>query len=89
MILSNRSLTRSSISMLREKNAAFRWVMAGTVLVMGLVLAVPLLQGLFQFGAFTVNDLLLALTGGIAAVGMMELLKLVSWNKISRTEAKP
>jgi Ca2+-transporting ATPase len=33
MILSNRSLTRSGLSMLREKNAAFKWVMTGTAVV--------------------------------------------------------
>jgi Ca2+-transporting ATPase len=76
MILSNRSITRSSISMLKEKNAAFRWVMTGTSAVLVLVLTVPFLRGLFKFGTFTVTDLLLALSGGVAAVGLMELIKL-------------
>ncbi len=77
MILSNRSLTRSSISMLREKNAAFKWVMNGTIAVMCLVLTVPFLKGLFRFGTVSLNDLLLALGGSMAAVALMELLKVV------------
>ena len=77
MILSNRSLTRSSISMLREKNAAFKWVMTGTAAVMCLVLTIPFLKSLFRFGAFSLNDFFLALAGGIVAVALMELLKVV------------
>ncbi|HMA65546.1 MAG: cation-translocating P-type ATPase [Fibrobacterota bacterium] len=77
MILSNRSLTRSSISMLKEKNAAFKWVLGGTVAVMILILTVPFLKNLFQFGTVSWNDLLLALGGGIIAVGLMEVLKII------------
>jgi Ca2+-transporting ATPase len=75
MILSNRSLTRSSLSMLREKNAAFKWVMTGTIMVMCLVLTIPFLKDLFQFGTVSWNDLFLALAGSLVAVALMELLK--------------
>ncbi len=75
MILSNRSLTRSSISMLREKNTAFKWVMTGTAAVMCLVLTIPYLKSLFRFGAFSLNDFFLALAGGVVAAALMELLK--------------
>jgi Ca2+-transporting ATPase len=84
MILSNRSLTRSCISMLREKNAAFKWVLSGTTAVMGLVLTVPFLKKLFLFGNVSLTDLLLALAGGIAAIGIMELLKIHPMLKRSR-----
>ncbi len=75
MILSNRSLTRSGISMLKEKNAAFKWVMTGTAAVMCLVLTIPFLRSLYRFGPVSLNDFFLALAGGIAAVSLMELLK--------------
>ena len=75
MILSNRSLTRSSLAMLREKNAAFKWVMSGTAIVMCLILTVPFLKNLFLFGAVSLVDVLLALCGGIVAVALMELVK--------------
>jgi len=77
MILSNRSLTRSSLSMLKEKNAAFKWVMSGTIAVLCLVLTVPFFKKLFQFGTVSFNDLLLALAGGAAAIVLMELLKVI------------
>ncbi|MBN1576693.1 MAG: cation-translocating P-type ATPase [Chitinispirillaceae bacterium] len=87
-ILSNRSLTRFGISMLREKNKAFKWVMTGTSLLLCLVLTVPFLRGLFQFGAVSFNDLLLSLTGGIVTVGLMELVKLIPLQRRnSRTSA--
>lgn len=75
MILCNRSLTRSSISMLREKNAAFKWVMTGTTAVMCLVLTIPSLKSLFRFGTVSLSDLLLALAGGLVTIALMELYK--------------
>jgi P-type Ca2+ transporter type 2C len=75
MILTNRSFTRSCISMLREKNEAFKWVISGTSIVMLLILTVPFLKNLFQFGQISLLDLLLAFSGGIAAVLLMEVLK--------------
>lgn len=84
MILSNRSLTRSSISMFREQNAAFKWVMSGTVAVLCLILTVPFLKNLFKFGSVSLNDLLLALGGSIVAVVLMELLKIIP----ARNESK-
>jgi len=77
MILSNRSLTRSSFSMLKEKNEAFKWVMSGTIAVLCLIMTVPFLKTLFQFGTVSFSDLLLALCGSAAAIGMMELLKII------------
>ena len=75
MILSNRSLTRSGISMLKEKNSAFKWVMTGTAAVMCLVLTIPFLRSLYRFGPISLNDLFMALAGGFTAVALMELIK--------------
>jgi len=78
MILANRSLSRSGFSMLRAKNAAFKWVVTGTVAVQGLILTVPFLKHLFRFGTITLDDFLLALGGAFVAVCLMEVVKAVS-----------
>ncbi|MDP4117393.1 MAG: cation-translocating P-type ATPase C-terminal domain-containing protein, partial [Bacteroidota bacterium] len=77
MILSNRSLTRSSIQMIKEKNEAFKWVMSGTTIMLILVMVVPFLKSMFRFGSVSLADLLLALSGGIFAVILMDLLKTI------------
>jgi Ca2+-transporting ATPase len=75
MILSNRSLTRSILSMLKEKNSALAWVMTGTTAVMCLVLTVPSLKSLFRFTHVSLVDLFLALAGGLVTIVLMELIK--------------
>jgi Ca2+-transporting ATPase len=78
MILSNRSLSRSGFSMLRAKNAAFKWVVTGTGTVLCLILNVPVLKKLFRFGTVTWTDLLIALGGAFLTVLLMDLVKMVS-----------
>lgn len=83
IILSNRSLSRSGFSMLRVKNVAFKWVMAGTVTVLGLILTVPFLKRLFRFGTVTWTDLFLALAGAFMTILLMDLVKVVSSHKMA------
>ena len=61
VILVNRSWTRSLVAMLRVPNAAFRWVMLGTVVLLAAVLLVPFAQRLFHFAPLHARDLVLAL----------------------------
>ncbi len=75
IILSNRSLSRSGFSMLREKNEAFKWVVTGTVAVLILILIVPFFRKLFRFGTVTCEDFALAVAGACMAVALMELVK--------------
>jgi hypothetical protein len=63
--------------MLKEKNAAFKWVMIGTAVMLCLILTIPFFKSLFRFGAISLNDLFLALAGGVVAVALMELLKVI------------
>lgn len=77
MILSNRSLTRSGISMLKEENAAFKWVMSGAIIVLALILTVPFLMNLFRFGSINPRDLFWALGGGVLATVLMDTVKLI------------
>jgi Ca2+-transporting ATPase len=88
MILSNRSLTRSSIRMLKEKNAAFKWVMTGTAVMMCLVLTIPSLKSLFRFGTVSLVDLFLAFAVGLAAVALMELMKVVPFFRNGKRSIK-
>jgi Ca2+-transporting ATPase len=77
IILTNRSLTKSSFYMLRKENPAFKWIIIGTSVVMSLVLTIPFLKSLFRFNDFPLDDFFLALAGGVVAVALMELLKVV------------
>ncbi|HEX3018724.1 MAG TPA: cation-translocating P-type ATPase [Chitinispirillaceae bacterium] len=81
MILSNRSLTRSCISMLKEKNEAFKWVISGTAVVMSLIMLIPFLKKLFMFGNVSAIDLLLSVAGGLITVAFMEIPKLIVFFK--------
>jgi hypothetical protein len=63
--------------MLKEKNEAFKWVMTGTIGVMCLIMTLPFFKELFRFGNVSATDLMLSLAGGVIAVALMELLKLI------------
>lgn len=82
MILTNRSLTRSSLSMLKQKNAAFKWVMSGTIAMLFLVMTIPFFKTLFRFSNVSLIDFSLSLLGGLVAVGLMELLKIKPFSKV-------
>jgi P-type Ca2+ transporter type 2C len=75
IILVNRSWTRSLVVMLRVPNAAFRWVVGGTVALLALVLFAPFAQRLFHFAPLHADDLLLSLGAGLACVLWFEALK--------------
>ena len=77
MILTNRSLSRSILRTMKEKNPALWWVVGGTTMVITMVLCLPFLQRLSRFGPVTVDDLALALTSGVISVLLMELLKIL------------
>jgi Ca2+-transporting ATPase len=75
IILVNRSWTRSLVEMLRVPNAAFRWVVGGTAVLLAVVLSVPAAQRLFHFAPLHVNDLVLSLGAGVTCVWWFEALK--------------
>ena len=69
LILTNRSWSDTIITSLRTPNRALAWVFAGTITCLLLVLYVPLLQDLFQFGTISPADLLACiLAGGISVL---------------------
>ncbi len=75
LIMTNRSWTRTSVSMLAQKNAALWWVVSGAVVFLGLVLYVPFLKDLFHFDTLHPVDLLICLGAGFFSVIWFELLK--------------
>ncbi len=77
LILTNRSWSRSILETLRSPNAALWWVVGGALVVLGLVLYVPFLRGLFRFTVLHPVDLLIAFVAGIASIAWFEGLKLL------------
>jgi Ca2+-transporting ATPase len=75
IILVNRSWTRSLVSMWRVPNTAFRWVVAGTAILLAVVLFVPVARRLFHFAPLHANDLVLSLTAGLICVLWFDVLK--------------
>jgi len=75
IIVVNRSWTRSLVAMLGVPNAAFRWVVAGTAMLLAAVLFVPVLQRLFRFAPLHAYDLVLSIAAGLTCVLWFEALK--------------
>jgi len=81
LILTNRTWSSTIITSLRAKNAALWWIVAFTLIFLGLVIYVPSLRHLFRFGVLHPGDLMLCLTAGIAAILWFEVIKYFCWRK--------
>ena len=77
LITVNRSWTRSLVAMLRVPNAAFRWVVGGTLALLALVLFVPFARRLFHFAAVQPTDLALSVGAAVVCLLWFEVLKRV------------
>lgn len=77
LILTNRSWSRTIPAMFREPNRALRWVLAGAVTGMCLILCVPFLQNLFHFNTPHPTDLLLCVAAGALSILWFEVIKVV------------
>jgi P-type Ca2+ transporter type 2C len=75
LIFANRSHSRSILATLRTRNAALWWITGGTVLLLGLVLAVPAVRDLFTFSLPPAPELLLCLAVAIASLLWFEVVK--------------
>jgi Ca2+-transporting ATPase len=75
LILTNRSWSRSILSMLKEPNRALWWVLAGAAVGLGLIISVPFLRDLFHFSALHPVDLALSIAVGTLSVLWFEILK--------------
>jgi Ca2+-transporting ATPase len=75
IILETRSWTRTSFAMLREPNAAARWVIGATLLLLGLVLGVPAAGRFLYFAPVPLADLAIGAACGVACVAWFDLIK--------------
>ncbi len=85
LILTNRSWSRSILSMFREPNSALWWVVVGATVGMSLILTVPFLRRLFHFSTLDLNDFLLCLAAGVISILWFEVLKLTVFRKNGRS----
>jgi Ca2+-transporting ATPase len=76
LILTNRSWSRTILGSFGTRNAALWLVVAGAAATLALVLAVPALRDLFQFGQVRPADALLGVAAGAASILWFELFKL-------------
>ena len=75
LILTNRSWNRTSIATLRCSNMALLPLLAGAVLLLGIVLYVPFFVALFRFSTIHFMDLVLCILAGLGSVLWFEVLK--------------
>jgi Ca2+-transporting ATPase len=75
LIVANRSWAHTSWSLVRPATPAFRWVLVGTVIGLGLVLYVPPLRHAFHFSTLHLLDLALCASGGLLSLLWCEGLK--------------
>ena len=77
LILTNRSWSRTIVSMFKEPNAALWWVVGGAALMLTLVLTVPFLRDLFHFSPLHAADVALFVVAGVVSIIWFELLKVL------------
>ncbi len=80
IIMVNRSWTQSLWAMRHSHNAPLRWILLGTIALLGVVLFVPAIQRLAHFAPLHATDLAMAAGAGIASLLWFEVLKRV-WRK--------
>jgi Ca2+-transporting ATPase len=77
LILTNRSWTRTILSMLRSPNPALWWVIGGAAAFLGVVLVIPFARDLFRFNPLHVYDIALCLLAGLLSIAWFEGFKLM------------
>ena len=75
LIFTNLSWTRSIFSTVQSPNPALRWVLAGTLTFLGLVLYVPALRDLFHFSYLHLHDLAICFAFGLLSILWFEIVK--------------
>jgi len=77
LILTNRSWTRPALQTLRSPNPALWWVTGGAVVILALIIFLPVLSGLFSFGALHAVDVALCVFAGLIIFTLFEAFKLI------------
>jgi Ca2+-transporting ATPase len=84
LILTNRSWSRTIVSMFRVPNGALWWVVGGALVFMGMVLSIPFLRHLFHFSEVHAFDLVICLAAGIASILWFEVLKVIGQFRLAK-----
>ena len=79
LILTNRSWSETLLTSLRSQNKALRWIFAGTLSCLFLVLYLPGLRDLFRFGTVPPIDLVVCAGAGVLSILWFEIFKY--WTK--------
>ena len=77
VILTNRSWSRTILSMFRVPNPAVKWVVGGAIAFLALVLCTPFLRQLFHFGPLHKSDLAICAIVGAVSIAWFEILKVL------------
>jgi P-type Ca2+ transporter type 2C len=77
LILSNRSWSRTIFTTLRVKNTALWWVTGGALVFLALVLSVPYLRNLFNFGVLSAVDIAICFGAAALSIAWFEIFKAV------------
>lgn len=78
LILTNRSWSRNVISIIKEKNTAFIWIVMGALAFLLIALFVPQITDLFKFSTLHINDLLICFGAAFTSLAITEIMKLVN-----------
>jgi Ca2+-transporting ATPase len=77
LILTNRSWSRTMISMFKEPNGALWWVVGGAAAMLTVVLNVSFVRELFHFSPLHAADVALCVAGGVVSILWFEVLKVL------------
>jgi Ca2+-transporting ATPase len=75
LIVTNRSWSRTILTILRTPNPAMWWVVGSAFVFLSLVLYVPFLKTLFHFSTLHPNDIALCVGAGAGSIAWFETLK--------------
>jgi Ca2+-transporting ATPase len=75
LVLVNRSESLSLAAAFRQRNPALWWMLGATSAILAAILLIAPARHLFAFGPLHGDDVAVALAAGIAALGLLDLLK--------------
>ena len=77
LILANRSFSRTALALLRQRNAALRWVLAGAGALLALVLGLSGAREVLRFATLGWGEVVLAVALGAGSIAWVEVMKLL------------
>src|SRR5262249_41435325 len=75
LVLVNRSQSRSLVAAFRQRNPVLWWMLGATSAILAAILLIAPARHLFGFGPLHGDDVAVAIAAGIAALGLLDLLK--------------